>query len=174
MLLHVLRLPVKETTGANTVIGLPVVVSSVVRRWSQQQLTTDDYTLGAVKAVASISGATLGAMQAHRLCIQRLQEVICLYLLIVGVWMVIEGLAKTDHSFVESTGWPRWILGALVGFLIAVFGAGLGVAGGEMRIPAPMYLFAVPVKEAGTISLLASIPALAAEAFTYRNLGPHP
>src|SRR5438046_1367758 len=43
-----------------------------------------------------------------------------------------------------------------------------------MRIPALMYLFAVPVKAAGTISLLASIPTVAAGAFTYRKLGHIP
>jgi len=66
------------------------------------------------------------------------------------------------------------MLAALVGFLIAAASGGLGVAGGEMRIPALMYLFAVPVKDAGTISLLASIPTVAAGAFTYRKLGHIP
>lgn len=45
------------------------------------------------------------------------------------------------------------------------------MAGGEMRIPALMYLFSVPIKEAGTISLLVSIPTVAAGAITYRRLG---
>jgi uncharacterized membrane protein YfcA len=43
-----------------------------------------------------------------------------------------------------------------------------------MRIPALMYLFAVPVKAAGTVSLIASIPTVAAGAFTYRKLGHIP
>lgn len=34
-----------------------------------------------------------------------------------------------------------------------------------------MYLFAVPVKEAGTLSLAASAPTVAAGALTYRRLG---
>jgi uncharacterized membrane protein YfcA len=50
----------------------------------------------------------------------------------------------------------------------------LGVAGGEMRIPALMYLFSVPIKEAGTISLLVSIPTVAAGALAYRRLGQLP
>ena len=37
-----------------------------------------------------------------------------------------------------------------------------------------MYLFAMPVKTAGTISLIASIPTVAAGAFTYRRLGHIP
>jgi uncharacterized membrane protein YfcA len=50
----------------------------------------------------------------------------------------------------------------------------LGVAGGEMRIPALMYLFAIPIKQAGTLSLLVSIPTVAAGAATYRRLGHIP
>src|SRR3954465_10233486 len=67
VLLHVLRLPVKAAAGANTVIGLFVVVLSVIRRWGQQPLTRDDLTLGGIMAVVSVLGAVLGARQAHRL-----------------------------------------------------------------------------------------------------------
>ena len=63
VLLHVLRLPVKVAAGVNTVIGLLVVVLSVSRRWGRQRLTADDLTLGAVMAVASILGATIGVRQ---------------------------------------------------------------------------------------------------------------
>jgi uncharacterized protein len=62
----------------------------------------------------------------------------------------------------------------VLGFVIAAASGALGVAGGEMRIPVLMYLFAVPVRTAGTISLLASIPTVAAGAFTYRRLGHIP
>ena len=51
---------------------------------------------------------------------------------------------------------------------------GLGVAGGEMRIPALLYLFAVPIQAAGTLSLMVSIPTLAAGAVTDRRLGGLP
>ena len=160
VLLHVLKLPVKEAAGANTVIGLFVVVLSVIRRWGQQQITADDSTVGAgVMAVASVLGATLGVRRA-RLPTPLLKRVVCVYLFIVGVWMVFEGLAEAEHSLIEPTGWIRWTLAAAVGFLIAVASGALGVAGGEMRIPALMYLFALPVKVAGTVSLIASIPTL--------------
>jgi len=39
VLLHVLRLPVRVAAGANTVIGLFVVVLSVARRWGEQRLS---------------------------------------------------------------------------------------------------------------------------------------
>jgi uncharacterized membrane protein YfcA len=174
ILLHVLRLPVKVAAGANTVIGLFVVVLSVARRWGQQRLTPDDVTLGAVMAAASVAGAVIGARQAHRLATPVLKRVISAYLLAVGVWMIAEGLAHAEHHLIEPAGWLRWTLAALVGFLIAAASGALGVAGGEMRIPALLYLFAMPVKLAGTVSLIASIPTVAAGAVTYRRLGHIP
>lgn len=174
VLLHVLRLPVKIAAGANTVIGLFVVVLSVARRWGQQRWTADDLTLGAVMAIASVLGATLGARQAHRFSSPLLKKIVCAYLLAVGVWMVIEAIAHAEHVLLQPTGLARWTLAALTGFIIAVLSGALGVAGGEIRIPALMYLFAVPVKEAGTISLLASVPTVAAGAVTYRHLGHIP
>jgi uncharacterized membrane protein YfcA len=174
VLLHLLRLPVKEAAGANTVIGLFVVVLSVARRWGQQPLTRDDLTLGTIMAALSVAGAVVGAGQAHRLSTPLLKRIICLYLLVVGVWMVVEGLAQAEHTLLEPRCWTRWILAAVVGFLIAAASGALGVAGGEMRIPALMYLFAMPVKAAGTVSLIASIPTVAAGAFTFRQLGHIP
>jgi uncharacterized membrane protein YfcA len=174
VLLHALRLPVKEAAGANTVIGLVVVVLSVVRRLGQQRLSPADLTLGAVMALASVVGAVVGARQAHRLSTPVLKRVVCVYLLVVGVWMIAEGLAHAEHSLIGPTGWFRWALAALVGFVVAVASGALGVAGGEMRIPALHYLFALPVKVAGTVSLIASIPTVAAGAMTYRKLGHLP
>jgi uncharacterized membrane protein YfcA len=65
-------------------------------------------------------------------------------------------------------------LAGVVGFLIAVHSAAFGVAGGEMRIPALIYLFALPIKEAGTISLLASLPTVLAGGAAYRRAGHVP
>jgi uncharacterized membrane protein YfcA len=171
VLLHLLRLPVKEAAGANTVIGLFVVVLSVARRWGQQPLTREDLTVGAIMAAFSVAGAVIGAGQAHRLSTPLLRRIICLYLLAVGIWVVVEAIARAEHTLLEPTGPMGWMLAAVVGFLIAAASGALGVAGGEMRIPALMYLFAMPVKVAGTISLIASIPTVAAGAFAYRRLG---
>jgi uncharacterized membrane protein YfcA len=74
-------------------------------------------------------GATIGARQAHRLPTPLLKRVVCVYLLVVGVWMVVEGLAEAEHSLVEPAGWMRWTLAAVVGFVIAVASGALGVVG---------------------------------------------
>lgn len=171
VLLHVLRLPVKAAAGANAVIGLFVVILSLIRRWGQQSLSLDDIATGVVMAAFSIVGAVTGARQAHRVASPVLRRIVSVYLLTVGMWMVAEAFMRAEHTLLEPVGVTRWAMAASLGFLIAAASGAIGVAGGEMRIPALVYLFAMPVKASGTVSLMASIPTVAAAAITYRRLG---
>jgi len=174
VLLHVLRLPVRIAAGANMVIGLFVVTLGVIRRWGQHAWDADSLTLAGIMVIASVVGSVIGVRQAHRLSTPLLKRIVCGYLLIIGVWMIFESLTHTEHTLLFPQGLPRWILAAACGFVIALVSGALGVAGGEMRIPALMYLFAVPIKEAGTLSLLISVPTVAGGALTYHRLGHIP
>ena len=65
----------------------------------------------------------------------------------------------------QSEGLPVHVLGRVVvagavGVGIGMVSTLLGVAGGELIIPALALLFAVPIKAAGTLSLLISIPTI--------------
>ena len=51
-------------------------------------------------------------------------------------------------------------LAALAGVIIGAVSTILGVAGGELIIPTLVLLFGVPIKAAGTTSLLISIPTM--------------
>ncbi len=174
VLIYLLRLPVRVAAGANTVIGLAVVVLGVFRRWGQHQWTSDDYTLATVMVAASLVGALLGAHFANRLPIRPLKTFVIAYLFVVGVWMVVEAFLHAEHALLNPTGFSRWTLAAATAFAIAGISGSLGVAGGEMRIPALMYLFGLPIKAAGTVSLLVSIPTVASAAFAYRQQGHIP
>jgi uncharacterized membrane protein YfcA len=174
LLIYVLRLPVRVAAGANTVIGLAVVVLGVIRRWGQHVWSADDFRLAGVMIVASLAGAALGARWANRLPLRPLKVFVIAYLLAVGAWMIVEALLHAEHTLMNPAGIGRWILAAMTGFLIAGISGALGVAGGEMRIPALIYLFGLPIKPAGTVSLLVSIPTVAAAAWTYRRQGHIP
>ncbi len=62
-------------------------------------------------------------------------------------------------------------LSILIGLLIGIVSGLLGVAGGEYRIPALIYLFGLPVKTAGTVSLLVSIPNIFAGFLKHSQIG---
>jgi len=174
VLVQLLGFPLKTAAGVNLVIGLITVLLSVIRRWGQHSWTGDDIALIAVMSCVSVAGAGLGALGRGKLPLRPLKWFVCVYLIVIGLWMVYEAIADVEHILMEPSGAARWLLAAIIAFVIAVASGVLGVAGGEMRIPALLYLFALPIREAGTLSLMVSIPTVAAGAFTDRFLGRIP
>ena len=174
VLLHVLRLPVRVAAGANTIIGLAVVVLGAIRRLPQHEWRAGDGAMVGTMIVAALVGAWAGARLANRIPMKPLKTFVIAYLFVVGVWMIVEAFWHADHALLDPSGVWRVILARLTSFAIAAISGSLGVAGGEMRIPALMYLFAVPIKQAGTLSLIVSIPTVAASAVAYRSMGHIP
>lgn len=174
VLLYLFGSEVKTAAGVNLIVGLFTVCLAFIRRWGEHTWNEEDVVLASVLIVTSLFGAVLGARQAHRWSSPLLRKIVCIYLLVVGAWMIIEALTQTDHVLFNPQGTDKILLAAITGLVIAAVSAVLGVAGGEMRIPALMYLFAMPIKLAGTVSLLVSIPTVAAGALTYRRLGHVP
>jgi uncharacterized membrane protein YfcA len=174
VLVSVLKFPFKLAGGVNLLVGLFTVGLSAYRRWGQQSLTKEDLTLVAIMGVVSLAGAAVGVFGRERMPVRPLKVIVCVYLTVMGFWMLYESFAHVEHVLLEPTGLLRWTLASLIGFGIALASGVLGVAGGEMRIPALMYLFGVPIVEAGTLSLAVSIPTVAAGALTDRKLGGLP
>lgn len=171
VLLYLLRQDVKTAASVNLVVGFLTVALSFARRWGQHTWSSEQLTVAGLLTVASMMGALVGARYAHRFPSRGLLRVVVGYLLAVGAWMIIEALTQTEVHLLTPGGAMRAVLALVGGFVIAALAAALGVAGGEMRIPALMYLFGYDVRIAGTLSLFASIPTVAAGAFTYRQLG---
>jgi uncharacterized membrane protein YfcA len=174
VLLHLLRLEVKTAAGVNLIVGFFTVALGFLRRWGQQAWSTEDLIFSGILVVASVVGSVVGARQAHRLPSRPLKRIVIAYLLVVGVWMMLEAIMHTEAVLWNPQGAARWVLAAGGGLVIAAISSSLGVAGGEMRIPALMYLCGYGIKEAGTISLLASIPTVGAGALTYHRMGHIP
>jgi uncharacterized membrane protein YfcA len=150
------------------------VAIGVTRRWGQQSFTDDDLLLVAIMGVASIVGASIGVLSREHMPVRPLKIVVCLYLFIAGGWMLYESLAHIEMAWLSPAGAARWILAAIIGFGIALVSGVLGVAGGEMRIPALLYLFGLSVVEAGTLSLAVSVPTVASGAIADHRLGGIP
>ena len=174
VLVQLLRFPLKLAGGVDLVVGLSTVALGVLRRWGQHSLTREDLMLVGIMGAVSLAGAVVGVFGRERLPFRPLRVIVCMYLIVVGLWMLYESIAHVEHVLLEPTGMLRWSLAAVVAFAIAVVSGVLGVAGGEMRIPALMYLFGVSIVEAGTLSLAVSVPTVAAGAFTDRRLGGIP
>lgn len=174
VLVKVLGVPLKFAGGINLVVGLFTVALSVYRRWGQEAWTHDDLVLLGIMGSVSILGASIGVLGRERLPQRPLKAAVCGYLFLVGLWMLYESMAHAEHVLFGPTGMTRWVLAAFAAFPIAIASGVLGVAGGEMRIPALLYVFGMPIKAAGTFSLMISIPTVAAGALTDRRLGGLP
>ena len=130
--------------------------------------------LAVAMVVASVAGSVIGSLLRKRLAFPALKWAVSVYLILIGVWMSYEAFTHTEHVLMSPAGPMRIALGAAVAFVIALLSGVFGVAGGEMRIPALMYLFGIPIGPAGTLSLLVSIPTVAGAAATDRRIGHLP
>ncbi len=157
----------QTASAINLSVGVFTVTLSLLRRWTLHEWTVSDVLFVGILATASVFGSIAGAKYATKLSNLFIRRTMYGYLLIVGVWMLFESITHTEHFLCAPQGVWKLLLAAGAGSAIACVSALFGVAGGEMRIPILMYLFAIPIKEAGTISLAASIPTVAAGATTY-------
>ena len=115
----------------------------------------------AVAMVAGgVIGAGFGARWLARVSDQRLHTAVRALLIGIGCLLIAEVVTPW-----ASRGLPVSVVGQAVFASLAGLGIGavstlLGVAGGELIIPTLVLAFGVPIKAAGTLSLLISIPTM--------------
>lgn len=162
----------KTAAAVNLIVGCFTVVFAFFKRWkSFAQIHTDDWILGVVFILASLIGSYFGVRKVRLISNRIISAFIYIYLIVVGLWMLYEAVSQTDITSIALSSYVKYTFAVVTGFLIAAISVGIGVAGGEMRIPLLMYLFSLPIKTAGTISLLVSIPTVFSGALTYRSYG---
>lgn len=107
----------------------------------------------------SLPGAWLGAGLAVRMRSRTLYRVLAgLLVLIAGVLSLTHGATQSADPFL--TGWAQVAAGLASGIGIGIVAALMGVAGGELLIPALVLLFGADLKLAGSLSLAISLPTM--------------
>lgn len=107
----------------------------------------------------SLIGAWQGASWATRLRSQQLYRIIALLLVVIAA-VLLFGHGATQPSHVLLSGWTLTAAGVAAGFCIGVVASLMGVAGGELLIPAIVLLFGCDIKLAGSLSLAVSLPTM--------------
>ena len=79
-------------------------------------------------------------------------------LLLIAIALLFGHGLQNHQSFIS--GWPLAVMGAVAGIGIGLVAAIMGVAGGELLIPAIVLLFGVDIKLAGSLSLAVSLPTM--------------
>lgn len=120
----------------------------------------------------SLLGAWWAAGWAMRLPRKTLDTVLLVLLILLACSMAAEqvfGLQALPDLQQALTPWGHALLGFAAGLVIGLFAAVMGVAGGELLIPAIVLLWGLDLKLAGSLSLLVSLPTMLVGFARYRE-----
>lgn len=123
-------------------------------------------------AIGAVTSAFLAPELLRHLSDHRFEQILAVLLFGIGCLLIGEaavpfiplGLAAGDTAAGFATG-------IAFGLAIGVVAALLGVAGGEFLVPTMIVVFGASAIEAGTASLLVSIPTVLSGLVRYRNMG---
>jgi len=108
----------------------------------------------------SLIGAWCGASWATRLASHTLYRVIAVLLVGIAAVLLLGHDAPAGSGSFLLTGTAQTVAGVVMGFVIGIVAALLGVAGGELLIPTLVLLFGADIKLAGSLSLAVSLPTM--------------
>lgn len=172
ILLYIIGLPVVTAIAVNLLVGLLTVAVSFLRRFQLGLLNGQSVNIAIIMSITSIVGAYLGAFLTDKIPEKPLKRLLAAFLIIVGLKIGLEPFIQAPLALAFTLGFVEEVLlAALIGLAIGVISGTLGVAGGEFRIPALIYIFSLDIVAAGTASLLVSIPTVASGFLKHQNMG---
>lgn len=153
----------KQAVPLNLAVSLITVIASLLIRANTLSLTPlrNISTIMLALIAGAIVAAFFGVALAQRISEQRLEQVILVLLVGIGIALLVEAFVPQQSlGFVPDLLIAQIIAGILFGLAIGMVSSLLGVAGGELIIPTLIFAFGVEIKIAGTASLLISYPRL--------------
>lgn len=118
--------------------------------------------------LGALLGAWLGAGLASKLDARHLRHAIAVLLAGLALVMLFHD-SLLGNGRLALSGMDGAVAGLLAGVGIGVVSSLLGVAGGELIIPALVLLYGLDIKMAGTVSLAISLPTLLVGFARYRR-----
>ena len=109
-------------------------------------------------AVGGVISAIFGARLVLKLSNRRLTLCMAVMLAALGVLLLVEAFIPLGSGILaqESAG-LRMTVAIALGLIVGIVSSMLGVAGGELLIPALLFVFGADIRVAGTASLLVSL-----------------
>ena len=158
-----LRLPLKTAIPVNLAVSLITLLAALPTRL--YALRTASLTPYLRETIALAFGAVLGAYAGvswlRRLSPAALTRAVFVLLLALGVVMIAESVVSfAPLGVLPDARLLRVGSGLALGFLIGAISGLLGVAGGEVIIPTLILGFGAPIKAAGSLSQMVSIPTV--------------
>jgi uncharacterized membrane protein YfcA len=158
-----LRLPLRKAIPVNLAVSLITVLAALPARLytlKTASLTPYLYETGAL-GIGAILGAYAGVSGLRRLSPVVLTRAVFALLLALGLVMIAESIVSfAPLGVLPGTMLLTIISGLVFGFAIGAISGLLGVAGGEVIIPTLIVGFGAPIKAAGSLSQMVSIPTV--------------
>jgi uncharacterized protein len=173
-LVGVLGLTSHRAVPVNLVISLLTILAAVPTRLLALPAVNLAPFLAETIAIATgaVVAAWIGAGWLKALSRPTLARLIFVLLVILGIGLLVEaGLSLESDGPFPSPLSVRVIAGLLFGFLIGAISSVLGVEGGEVIIPTLVFGYGVPIKAAGSLSMLISLPTVLAGMMRHASMG---
>lgn len=123
-------------------------------------------------ALGGMVSAVYGARLVTRLSDRRLTASMSALLAALGVLLLVEAVVPFGSAGLGAAPLlVRAASGVLIGLVVGVVSSMLGVAGGELLIPALVFVFGADIKVAGTASLLISLLIITMGLWRYYRAG---
>jgi uncharacterized membrane protein YfcA len=158
---------VRWAIATNLLIGLIVATFTVLFRQAWN-LPPEALVLGLLLIPGAFPGAYVGAVVTRRISSRALKGLLAGILIVTGLRLMLFEIPGARAVSLDAL---TVSLALLLGFGLGVVSGLLGVAAGEYRIPALIFLFGISPVFAGTLSSLASIPSQLMGYMTHRSLG---
>jgi uncharacterized membrane protein YfcA len=158
-----LGLPLKKAVPANLAVSLLTLLAALPTRLltlKTASLTPFLYETTAL-GLGAVLGAYGGVSGLRRLSPLALTRAVFALLLTLGLVMISEAVFPiAPLGIAPDAMLPRIVSGLVLGFVIGAISGLLGVAGGEVIIPTLILGFGAPIKAAGSLSQMVSIPTV--------------
>lgn len=163
LLIGIFGFPALEAVIVNKAISLVVVGAALPARLPAIPLDQimAHWTVVANLLIGSMIGAWLAAGWALRIRADVLHRIIGVMLLGIAAVLLFGHGLHGGAPLVEA-GPVQILIGIMAGLGIGIVASLLGVAGGELLIPAIILLYGLDVKLAGSLSLVVSLPTMIA------------
>lgn len=161
-LMGALRLSPHEAVRVNLAVSLCTILAAIpVRLAALPNVNLAAYFPEATAlTVGAVVAAYVGAGYLRRLSAVMLARIISALLVVLGIGLLVEALAGDSVSAFPDNLFARIAIGLLCGLAIGAISSVLGVAGGEVIIPTLVFGYGVPIKAAGSLSMLISLPTV--------------
>lgn len=162
-LVGVLRMTAHQAVPVNLAISLLTILAAVPTRLiALPGLDLAPFIAEtAAIAVGAVIAAWIGAGWLKKLSAVSLGRLIFVLLVVLGLGLLVEGfLTFASVGLLPNLPALRIVAGLLFGFVIGAVSSVLGVAGGEVIIPTLVFGYGAPIKTAGSLSMLISLPTV--------------